>query len=160
MASIRSKPSTEMDDQQQAESRPFDAFQKYSDDFVRMKTILLKEDDSNFDMASLMAILKGGQDPLHVIRDEEDPQEDQCVESNATGKTQDISMKRRRGNDLRPIKLKPGSQRKTILSFEVHPCLLLHDIFQEDSSTSDAIAVEDGEEEDPLNKLLSCVNQK
>ena len=104
------------------ESKPkFDAFQYYSSDLLRMKTLLLspdRDDDELSTLAELNRILRGaGLSDItaknHASKDATNP-------------------KRRRGNNSRPTKLdNAGTQRKTRLSWELHPSLLLHDLDQD-----------------------------
>ena len=94
-----------------------DAFSRYSNDFLRMKSLLLLSedledgDDDNDDLDALATINQarrsvGLSNLVHLNRD-----------------------KRRRGNDSRRIQ--QGNERKTRLSWELHPDLILHDFILE-----------------------------
>eukprot|EP00984_Skeletonema_dohrnii_P002792 scaffold958_cov128-Skeletonema_dohrnii-CCMP3373.AAC.10 len=87
-----------------------DAFSRYSNDFVRMKSLLLssKEYNDDDDLEALATINRSL---------------NQVGVSNLVHLNQD---KRRRGNNSRSIK--QGNERKTRLSWELHPTLLLHDL--------------------------------
>ena len=85
-----------------------DAFSRYSNDFVRMKSLLLSSEEYNDDddleaLATINRALNqvGVSNLSHLNRD-----------------------KRRRGNNSRSIKQR--NERKTRLSLELHPTLLLH----------------------------------
>ena len=87
-----------------------DAFSRYSNDFVRMKSLLLSSEEYNDDddleaLATINRALNqvGVSNLSHLNRN-----------------------KRRRGNNSRSIK--QGNERKTRLSWELHPTLLLHDL--------------------------------
>ena len=87
-----------------------DAFSRYSNDFVRMKSLLLSSEEYNDDddleaFATINRALNqvGVSNLSHLNRD-----------------------KRRRGNNSRSIKQR--NERKTRLSWELHPTLLLHDL--------------------------------
>ena len=102
------------DDQQ------YDAFSRYSNDFVRMKSLLLHEEEDDDDDSSeydndLDALARINQALRSVGL------------SNVVKLNQD---KRRRGNNSAPIKQVPP-ERKTRLTWELHPDLLLHDLFEE-----------------------------
>jgi hypothetical protein len=96
-----------------------DAFSWYSNDFLRMKSLLLLsedledgDDDGDDDLDALATINQarrsvGLSSLVHLNRD-----------------------KRRRGNDSRRIQ-QGRNERKTRLSWEVHPDLILHDFILE-----------------------------
>ena len=117
-----------------------DAFSRYSNDLLRMKAILLFTEDEDQDQAdedldSLATINRAlssvGLSNLHLNQGQ----------GNA-----DVS-KRRRGNHSRP--LQQGNQRKTRISWEAHPSLLLHDLISEleDLDHDHCISDDDEEEE-------------
>jgi len=94
----------------QQQQQQDDAFSRYSNDFVRMKSLLLssKEYNDDDDLEAFATINRalnqvGVSNLSHLNRD-----------------------KRRRGNNSRSIK--QGNERKTRLSWELHPTLLLHDL--------------------------------
>mmetsp|Transcript_13811 Transcript_13811/g.20836 ORF Transcript_13811/g.20836 Transcript_13811/m.20836 type:complete len:129 (-) Transcript_13811:790-1176(-) len=62
---------------------------------------------------------------------------------NANADDDDASSKRRRGNDSQPIQ--QGHSRKTRISFELHPHLILHDLFAELDMAESAQAISDDE---------------
>lgn len=147
MAPTRSRSSAEIEDQplQGGEPKQPDAFQRYSDPVARMKKILLKEDDSNFDLAALMAALEAGVGIENVVAaDHDDIVQNQ--DANVGIKSEDSVVKRRRANDSKPIK--QGVERKTRLSFECHPTLIMYDILSDEHLTSDAALIEEDDEEE------------
>ena len=106
------------------ESKPkFDAFQHYSSDLLRMKTLLLlspdQDDDELSTLAELNRILRGaGLSDITAKKNH--------------GSTDDATNKRRRGNNSRPTtQANTRTQRKSRLSWELHPSLLLHDLDQD-----------------------------
>ena len=104
--------------QQQEESKSkFDAFQHYSSDLLRLKTLLLSHDEDDDELNALAAV----NDALRSAG-LSDIAADHHVSKDAS--------KRRRGNSSQPIKQKEsGTPRKTRLSWELHPSLLLHDLY-------------------------------
>lgn len=133
-----------MDGEPHAASEAFDAFQHYSNDLVRMKKILLKADDSKFGMANLLAVLNADA-TVHVIEDLDNTDQKQATNS-VGAKNQGSITKRRRANDLRPIK--QGVERKTRLSFECHPYLIMHDVFEDESLATRASTIEEESDEE------------
>lgn len=103
------------------EGSKFDAFEYYSSDLLRLKNLLLssdKEEDDELDnLAAVNNILRSA--GLSSIT------------SNYVNKD---DPKRRRGNNSQPIKeqkqKESGPSRKTRLSWEVHPSLILHELYQ------------------------------
>mmetsp|Transcript_3835 Transcript_3835/g.5588 ORF Transcript_3835/g.5588 Transcript_3835/m.5588 type:complete len:170 (-) Transcript_3835:95-604(-) len=122
-----------------------DAFSRYSNNFVRMKSLLLysgdEEDDGNeYDdldtLARINRALSG---------------------AGLTSLSHLNRGKRRRGNNSSCIK--QGHERKTRLSWELHPSLLLHDFIEElealDNGTHRILDTDDEEvegEESSKNK--------
>ena len=107
------------------ESKPkFDAFQHYSSDLLRMKTLLLNSDqdqDEVSTLAELNRILRSA--GLRGIT---------AKKNQASKDDAKKAMRRRRGNNSRPTKqVNAGTQRKSRLSWELHPSLLLHDLDQD-----------------------------
>ena len=106
--------------QTQQNQNDYDAFSRYSNNFVRMKSALLlhsgeEEDDCDdggeYDLDALASINRalnsvGLSNLAHISRE-----------------------KRRRGNNSACIK--QGYERKTRLSWELHPSLLMHDLMEE-----------------------------
>ena len=91
----------------------FDAFAFYSNDFRRMKALLGKEEDSQEALAAVNDSIHGTNDGRRNVR--------------------------RRGTGTRPIQ--EGVTRKTRISFEVHPSLIIEDLlFAEDANLSDVLA--------------------
>ena len=105
-----------------------DAFAKYSNNLIRMKTLLLLDDDSDS-----MDYLGSLNEALRYIR----------VSDHATRNPGD-AMKRRRGNDSQPI-CSGTLERKTRLSFELHPDLLLHDLIDLNNS----VTIPDDDDDEP-----------
>lgn len=91
----------------------FDAFSYYSNDLIRMKTLLMKEDEDGIYPSSLLA---------HSTR---------SVSVN------NGAPKRRRSNISHHAR---DNERKTVLSFEVHPSLLLDDLFLGTGETTHVVA--------------------
>lgn len=100
--------------------RKVDAFAKYSSNLFRLKTLLLlgdKEgDEDNLEyLGSLNNVLRQASINDRVARDRNGDAD---------------ASKRRKGNNLHPITQQRVLERKTRISFEVHPSLLLHDLFE------------------------------
>lgn len=96
-----------------------DAFAKYSNNLIRMKTLLLlgdNEDDDDDDDDDSLDYLGPLNDALRCNR----------VSDHAARKNPGDATKRRKGNNSQPITHQGPIQRKTRLSFEIHPDLLLH----------------------------------
>ena len=100
-----------------------DAFQYYSSDLLRLKTLILgsEEDDDELNaLAAVNGVLRSaGLSGLTA--------------SSRASEDEDAS-KRRRGNNSEAIKQKQnesGTSRKSRLSWELHPSLLLHDLDQD-----------------------------
>ena len=83
-----------------------DAFSYYSNDSVRMKRLLMKEDDETV-----------GADSRQAVSD---------VSASGNEDSNDASSDRSREPDAKPIQ--EGTRRKTRISFEVHPSLLLDEL--------------------------------
>ena len=107
----------------QAQDEDQDAFSRYSNDVLRMKALLnISEDESADDdldaLAKINETLRGvGLTGL----------------TGTSNRTNTNCPKRRKGNSAiaMPIDQQQGSKRKTRLSWELHPCLLLHDMMEE-----------------------------
>eukprot|EP00984_Skeletonema_dohrnii_P009624 scaffold3686_cov106-Skeletonema_dohrnii-CCMP3373.AAC.4 len=102
-----------------------DAFTKYSSNLIRIKELLLLGDDEDDldDMdylASLNEALRHASIGDHAARNR----------NNHAGD----ALKRRKGNNSQPIKQQGFLERKTRVSFELHPSLLLHDLIDLNSS--------------------------
>lgn len=125
-----------------------DAFSRYSSDLHRLKAILLFDEDeddnrdqADDDLASLAtinrALSSAGLSNLNL--------------NQGHGRGNEDASKRRRGNHSRP--LQQSNQRKTRLSWEAHPSLLLHemmlelDVLDHDHCVSDEDDEEDQTEE-------------
>ena len=123
------------------ESKPkFDAFQHYSSDLLRMKTLLLlspdQDDDELSTLAELNRILRGA--GLSDIT---------AKKNQASKDDAKKAMRRRRGNNSRPTtQVNAGTQRKSRLSWELHPSLLLHDLDQ-DQDVEEVQYISDDEDE-------------
>ena len=122
----------------QQQQQQDDAFSRYSNDFVRMKSLLLSSEEYNDDddleaFATINRALNqvGVSNLSHLNRD-----------------------KRRRGNNSRSIK--QGNERKTRLSWELHPTLLLHDLELElealDNGSHRIFDDDDGNDEETSEK--------
>ena len=115
-------------------------FSRYSNDFVRMKSLLLHEeegDDSEYD------------DDLDALARINQALRSVGLSNVAKLNNQD---KRRRGNNSAPIKQGPP-ERKTRLSWELHPDLILHDLFEEiEALDNGAQIIVDDETESPASE--------
>jgi hypothetical protein len=117
-----------------------DAFTKYSSNLIRMKELLFLEDDSNEDDEEDLNYLAPLNDALRHFNI--------SINQNNNNNNGVDASKRRRGNDSRPIPQQGflDIERKTRLSFELHPSLLLHDLMYHDVDFSARIS--DDEDED------------
>eukprot|EP00985_Skeletonema_marinoi_P003792 scaffold1656_cov76-Skeletonema_marinoi.AAC.7 len=108
-----------------------DAFTKYSSNLIRMKELLLLSDNNE----------EGKEDDLdylsslnYALRYASISDRGQQIDRNNHG---DAACKRRKGNNSCPI-TQDGQggflERKTRISFELHPSLLLHDLINSDVS--------------------------
>eukprot|EP00984_Skeletonema_dohrnii_P021975 scaffold11092_cov66-Skeletonema_dohrnii-CCMP3373.AAC.3 len=122
--------------QQQPEQ---DAFSRYSSDLFRIKALLLCSEDDEVD-DDLEAVGK-----INEIFRSAGMSELLDINRLGNANDDDASSKRRRGNTSRPIQ--QGYSRKTRISFELHPHLLLHDMFAELDLVGNVEAVSDDEEE-------------
>jgi hypothetical protein len=118
-----------------------DAFTKYSSNLIRMRELLLLGDDSNEDDDEDLDYLAPLNDALRHA----------SISGQVNGRNNNggDASKRRRGNDSRPIPQQgflDDLERKTRLSFELHPSLLLHDLMHQDVDMSAHIS--DDEDED------------
>ena len=107
----------------QQEETKFDAFQHYSSDLLRFQTLLLSPDHDDDELSALAAVndifRRAGLSDITA--------------KNSAGKD-DFTSKRRRGNNSESIKQNEAGtqpQRKTRLSWEVHPDLLLQDLCED-----------------------------
>ena len=123
------------DDDAQKPKVKVDAFTKYSNNLIRMKTLLLLDLDDDDDDSDSLDYLGSLNEALRYIR----------VSDHATRNPGD-AMKRRRGNDSQPI-CSGTLERKTRLSFELHPDLLLHDLI--DLNNSVTIPDDDDDDDEP-----------
>ncbi len=95
---------------------PTDAFSKYSDDATRLRALLLIDDDEEFDLRDFAERHYGTGRAVNIEEDH--------------GGGEDRA--RKRINSSRECNPQDdGCQRKTRISFEVHPSLMLDDIFLE-----------------------------
>ena len=109
--------------QKEPQDEDQDAFSRYSNDVLRMKALLnFPEDESADDdldaLAKINETLRGvGLTGL----------------TGTSNRTNTNCPKRRKGNSAiaMPIDQQQGSERKTRLSWELHPSLLLHDMMEE-----------------------------
>ncbi len=108
-------------------TQPDDAFSRYSNDLLRFKSLLLlskdqeeNDDDDDDDLDALATINRALSRMVSMSN------LDRLNQGN--GNVADAS-KRRRGNNSRPIQ--QGNVRKTRLSWELHPSLILHDFMLE-----------------------------
>ena len=131
-----------------------DAFSRYSNDLLRMKVILLnienEDEEDDDDLSSLAAINQAmrsvGLRDIHLNH--------QGQQHNGNGSADVSSSKRRRGNNSRPLVQQVGNQRKTRISWEVHPSLLLHDLISEFEALDHDHCVSDEEDEEDDDQIL------
>ncbi len=116
-----------------------DAFSRYSSDLFRMKALLLclEEDEGADDLQAAGRINQicrnaGLKDLLDINHLD-------------LGNADDSSSKRRKGNTSRYVQC--GFSRKTRLSIELHPYLLLQDIIEQLDLAESTRAISDDEEE-------------
>lgn len=121
-----------------------DAFAKYSSNLIRMKELLLLGDNNEHDEEGSLDYLASLNDALRYAS-----KSDQ-VDRNNHGNVS--ILKRRKGNNSRRITQAQQGQgfleRKTRISYELHPSLLLHDLIDLDHDASAHISDDEKEEED------------
>mmetsp|Transcript_6343 Transcript_6343/g.15788 ORF Transcript_6343/g.15788 Transcript_6343/m.15788 type:complete len:153 (-) Transcript_6343:209-667(-) len=118
--------------QLKSSARP-DAFQKYSNDAVRMKRLLLKEDDDEFDVRDFArrhyitdAAINLPQDGIsRVVRSE-------VPTSSGASRGGSSAIDDRGGKEEQVV------DRKTRISFELHPALLFEEILEDLYGPDDA----------------------
>lgn len=125
-----------------------DAFSRYSNDVLRMKELLLFPEESADDDLDAVAKINeafrgvGLSGPL-------------INTSRNRGAT---PPKRRKANSTKPVAVggQQGSARKTRLSWELHPSLLLHDMMEELEALENShyIASEQGEDLEAMSMLF------
>jgi hypothetical protein len=104
------------------EESKFDAFQYYSSDLLRLKTLLLSPSEDDDELNGLAAVndalRSAGLSNLTTKHDSKDKD----------------ASKRRRGNNSQSIEQKQkesGTPRKTRLSWELHPNLIFHELWDQ-----------------------------
>eukprot|EP00985_Skeletonema_marinoi_P012294 scaffold5908_cov152-Skeletonema_marinoi.AAC.2 len=121
-----------------------DAFAKYSSNLIRMKELLLLGDNNEHDEEGSLDYLASLNDALHYAS-----KSDQ-VDRNNHGNVS--ILKRRKGNNSRRITQAQQGQgfleRKTRISYELHPSLLLNDLIDLDPDASAHISDDEKEDED------------
>ena len=126
--------------EEQDESKAkFDAFQYYSNDLLRLKTLLDSSDGDDADELNALAAVRDALRSAGLSLSN--------LFANRVGKD---SSKRRRGNNSEPITIElkeSETPRKTRLSWEVHPSLLLHDLYDEFGEDIHVQSVSDCEED-------------
>ena len=125
-----------------------DAFSRYSNDLYRMKALLLlSDDDEGGDDDDLDALATINRAFRSLGMNNELNQQDQGQDNVAAAGGGGDASKRRRGNSSRPIP--QGNVRKTRLSWELHPSLLLHDLILELDALDNGVQhVSDDEDEE------------
>ena len=122
-----------------------DAFTKYSSNLIRMKELLLlgdndEQDESEDDLDYLSSLNK-------ALRYASISDRGQQIDRNNHGHDDASTSKRRKGNNSYPIVQQGGFlERKTRVSFELQPSLLLHDLVDLDVDVSAHIS--DGEDDE------------
>ena len=124
--------------QQQEESKSkFDAFQHYSSDLLRLKTLLLSHDDDDDDELNALAAVN-----------------DALRSAGLSDIAAKDASKRRRGNSSQPIKQEDaGTPRKTRLSWELHPSLLLHDLYYQVGENIRSISDDEDDHEEQQQQV-------
>ena len=118
-----------------------DAFAKYSNTLLRMKHLMLFEDsDEDVEEEALNDALRLRQASIRCHG------QCQCQCQNADNEE---ASKRRKGNDSSPIQQQGVLERKTRLSFELHPSLLFHDLMNRDVNGAAYISDEEDEDHEP-----------
>eukprot|EP00984_Skeletonema_dohrnii_P018749 scaffold8828_cov166-Skeletonema_dohrnii-CCMP3373.AAC.2 len=124
-----------------------DAFTKYSNNLTRMKELLLLSDNNEDGEEEDLDYLASLNDALRYASISDRGQQ---IDRNNHGHG-DASCKRRKGNNSCPI-TQDGQggflERKTRISFEIHPSLLLHDLINLDVGVSAHIVHDDDEPEE------------
>lgn len=120
-----------------------DAFSRYSNDLLRMKAILLFSEDEDVDQGD------DDLDSLAAINRALNSVGISNLDLNQGQGNTDAS-KRRRGNHSRPIE---QNQRKTRLTWELHPILLLHDLMPALEAEDHEHYVSEEEEDEPILDL-------
>ncbi len=118
--SIRQVIGQEQEQEEKEESKSkLDSFQYYSSDLLRLKTLLLNSDREDDELDSLAAV-------NNALRNAG------LSDISANSVSKDAS-KRRRGNNSQPIEQEEPRTppRKTRLSWELHPSMILHDLYDQ-----------------------------
>jgi hypothetical protein len=126
-----------------------DAFSRYSNDLLRMKAILLFSEDEDVDRGD------DDLDSLAVINRALSSMGISNIDLNQGQGNADDS-KRRRGNHSRPIQ--QGNQRKTRMTWELHPSLLLHDVMLALEAEDHEHSVSDEEEDEQEHAMTGKKN--
>ena len=115
----------------------FDAFQHYSSDLLRLKTLLLSHDDDDDDELNALAAVN-----------------DALRSAGLSDIAAKDASKRRRGNSSQSIKQKEsGTARKTRLSWELHPSLLLHDLYYQVGENIRSISDDEDDHEEQQQQV-------
>ena len=132
----------------------FDAFQYYSNDLLRLKTLLRSSHENANENVNELNALTTVNDALKSAGLSLSNLFANC---NCDGKD---ASKRRRGNSSQPIKQEDaGTPRKTRLSWELHPSLLLHDLYYQVGENIRSISDDEDDHEEqqvqatPLSKF-------
>jgi hypothetical protein len=125
----------------------FDAFTKYSNNLIRMKELLFLGDDSN----------EGDDEDLNYLASLNDTLRHASISGEVDDLNNSDASKRRRGNNSRPIPQQGfiDVERKTRLSFELHPSLLLYDLIYQDIDVSAHISDDEDEVDETIVKESS-----
>lgn len=128
-----------------------DAFSRYSNDLLRMKAILLFSEDEDAERVD------DDLDSLAVINRALSSMGISNIDLNqGQGQGNADDSKRRRGNHSRPIQ--QGNQRKTRLTWELHPSLLLHDVILALEAADHEHSVSDEEEDEQEHAMAGKKN--
>eukprot|EP00984_Skeletonema_dohrnii_P001799 scaffold591_cov69-Skeletonema_dohrnii-CCMP3373.AAC.2 len=123
-----------------------DAFAKYSSNIIRMKELLLLKDSNEHDEKDALDYLASLNNALRYASKSKSDQVDRNNHGNVS------TSKRRKGNNSRRITQAQQGQgfleRKTRITYELHPSLLLHDLMDLDPDVSAHISDDEKEDED------------
>jgi len=123
----------------ETESTQQDAFSRYSSNLLRMKVLLLhlEDDEGDDDLEAVAKINEtfASAGLSHVLD----------INRHGHGNADHASSKRQRGDNSRPIQR--GHIRKTRLTWELHPSLLLNDLLSQLDLAESTQAISDDEEE-------------
>ena len=139
-------------DEQESE---MDAFQYYSSDLLRLKTLLFSSDQDDDELSALAAVnevlRRAGLSTLTANRISNDKDKGAS------------NSKRRRGNNSQAIKQihqkDSRTPRKTRLTWELHPSLLLHDLYDDDGEDIHFISDDEDDDCKEMDLIVKLLNK-